>query len=190
VTGPAAGRSVSPQEVVKLRQLVVLTVILTACVASLSVCPGEASPNRMGTEERVEPSYRTVLRSLLYPGWGQLRNSKHLKAVVFFASETALLGMIYNESREATRAYDAHLAAPDRTEAAKLYEEYEEHFERRESLIWWTAGLVLFSLVDAYIDANLITFEEEFDDAPEQSRISLKPRGRPGGGFISLEYVF
>jgi len=119
-----------------------------------------------------------------------LYNSKYLKAVVIFASETALLGMIYHESREASKAYDAHLEASDITVAEKFYEEYETHFERRESLIWWTAGVVLFSLADAYVDANLITFEEEFDGTREEPRISLKARGSPQGGFISLQYVF
>jgi hypothetical protein len=131
-----------------------------------------------------------VLRSLVYPGWGQLYNAKHLKALLVFASETALLGMIYHESREAQIAFDAHLAAPDGTAAAELYEEYERHFDRRESLIWWTAGVVLFSLADAYVDANLISFEEEFDDTQKESRISLKARGCPRGGFVSLQYVF
>lgn len=116
-----------------------------------------------------------------------------MKAVIIFASETALLGMIYRESREVSEAYEAHLVAPDKAVAARFYEEYERHFDRRESLIWWTVGLVLFSLADAYVDANLITFEEEFDEADEaeeESRISLKTRQSPQGGFISLQYVF
>ncbi len=168
--------------------LVMVLSVLSVTMVSLSLAEG---PSPLPPPRRhVEPSYRVVLRSLVYPGWGQLYNSKHLKALLIFASETALLGMIYNESREASRAYDAHLVEPDRTVAAGLYEEYEMHFDRRESLIWWTAGVVLFSLADAYVDANLITFEEEFDDSHKDSRISLTARGCPRGGFLSLQYVF
>ena len=169
--------------------------IETAMILFLSVVVGVTGLSDTTYAEALgklsaEPSYRVVLRSLVYPGWGQLHNGKYLKALSIFASETALLAMIYHESKESSRAYEAHLAAPDRTVAAKFYARYEEHFERRESLIWWTAGLIAFSLADAYVDANLVTFEEEFGEPEENTRISLNARSSPRGGFVCLEYSF
>ena len=166
-------------------------------------------------ERHVEPSYRVVLRSLVYPGWGQLYNGKSLKALAMFVSEGAFLGMIYTESRAASRAYDKHLAEPDVARAAELYSEYEKHFERRDSFTWWTVGLVLFSLADAYVDANLITFEDEFRDPGQGSgrqgdagqrgagrgaaaadgrrdkvTLSFQPGQFSAGGFVCLNYGF
>jgi hypothetical protein len=141
-------------------------------------------------EIHVEPAYRVVLRSLVYPGWGQLYNRKYLKALAVFTSEATLLGMIYTESREASRAYDAHLVAPDLATAERLYAEYDRHFNRRDSLIWWTAGVVLFSLADAYVDVNLITFEDEFGERQKTAEISLTGGGYPNGGFVGLKCVF
>jgi hypothetical protein len=149
-----------------------------------------SSSELSGTESSVEPAYRVVLRSLVYPGWGQLYNRKYLKALAVFTSEATLLGMIYTESRQATEAYDDHLVAPDLATSERLYAEYERHFNRRDSLIWWTAGVVLFSLADAYVDANLITFEDEFAESQKRVGISLTGGGYQDGGFVGLKCVF
>ncbi len=172
-----------------------------------------AKATKAGKERHVEPSYRVVLRSLVYPGWGQLCNGKSLKALAMFVAEGAFLGMIYTESRAASRAYDKHLAESDDVRAAELYAEYERHFERQESFTWWTVGLVLFSLADAYVDANLITFEDEFrdpgpgsgkqgdpgqggagrgaaDGRREKVTVSFQPGQFSAGGFVCLNYGF
>jgi len=138
----------------------------------------------------VEPSYRVILRSLLYPGWGQLYNGQYLKALAVFTTEATLLSMIYTESRQASKAYADHLATHDPAVADRLYLEYSRHFDRRDSLIWWTTGLVLFSLADAYVDSHLITFEEEFGEPQEKTKISLTGGGFRNGGFVGLKYLF
>jgi hypothetical protein len=166
---------------------VVVEVPAGTAIDSIGVAPATVSPGAKKRtapavaakkERHVEPPYRIVLRSLLYPGWGQLYNGKSLKALAVFVSEGSLLGMIYSESRAASRAYDKHLVATDDTRAAELYSEYEDHFNREESLSWWAVGLVLLSLADAYVDANLITFEEEFGEPGEGG-------GRGGGPAVS-----
>lgn len=138
----------------------------------------------------VEPAYRVVLRSLLYPGWGQLYNRKYLKALAVFSTEATLLGMIYTESKEASQAYSAHIVAPNPATSERLYREYEKHFDRRDSLIWWTAGLLLFSLADAYVDAHLLTFEEEFGQRLEKGNISLAAAAEPRRAFIGVRCNF
>jgi len=175
----------------------------------------EAAAKSAKKERHVEPPYRIVLRSLLYPGWGQLYNGKSLKALAVFASESALLSMIYTEWRAASRAYDAHLTEPDDTKAAKLYAEYEDHFNKQETYAWWTAGFVLLSLADAYVDGNLITFEEEFGGSAEEGvstggpdatsdrrggsgtgsprskvSMSIQPAPSLAGGFLCVSYGF
>jgi hypothetical protein len=148
------------------------------------------SPKSSEKEIPIEPAYRIVLRSLVYPGWGQLYNRKYFKALVVFTSEATLLGMISTESRQASEAYNDHLAARDLATAERLYAEYERHFNRMDSLVWWAAGLVLYSLADAYVDAHLITFEEEFGEPQKKAEISLTTGGYPNGGFVGLKCVF
>jgi hypothetical protein len=188
-----------------------------AAAAAESTVVSQSTGTRPGTAVRtrkarhVEPSYRVVLRSLVYPGWGQLHNGKSLKALAVFVSEGALLGMIYTEARAASRAYDKHLAESDVERAAELYSEYEKHFERQESFTWWTVGLVLFSLADAYVDANLVTFEDEFRDTGQGAAgaggaggdgadatgghwdkvsVSFQSDQSCAGGFVCLSYAF
>jgi hypothetical protein len=159
----------------------------TNTVASYNVGSHSKSSEK---DTHIEPAYRVVLRSLVYPGWGQLYSKKYLKALAVFTSEATLLGMIYTESREASKAYDAHLVAPDPATAERLYAEYDRHFNKRDSLIWWTAGVVLFSLADAYVDANLITFQDEFGESQKTAGISLTGGGNQDGGFVGLKCVF
>ncbi len=188
---------------------------VAAAQAGVRLTPRKQAAPAAGKVRTIEPPYRIVLRSLFFPGWGQLYNGKSLKALAVFASESALLGMIYTESRAASRAYDKHLVASNDARAAELYSEYETHFKRQESLTWWTAALVLLSLADAYVDANLITFEDEFGEpreggvrgggpavsrSPRRSSGTGYPRGKvsmsiqpgpsPAGGFLCLSYGF
>ena len=156
-------------------------------------------------QKRAEPPYRVVLRSLFYPGWGQMCNKKPLKALAVFAAEGTILGMIYSESRAASRAYDKHLEEPDGARAAELYADYERHFERQETFTWWAAGLVLLSLADAYVDAHLYTFEDEFGEpeggggkqgGPDKGTprakvgVSFQPDPSLSGGFLRVSCGF
>lgn len=148
------------------------------------------SPKLRSRQVAPEPPYRIVLRSLVYPGWGQLYNRKYFKALAVFTSEATLLGMIYSESKEASEDYDAHLVAPDPATAERLYNEYAKHFDKRDSLIWWTAGLVLLSLADAYVDAHLLTFEQEFSESRGRTEFLISAAPCPRGGFVGLSYLF
>lgn len=90
-----------------------------------------------------------MLRSLLFPGWGQLYNNQKIKAFLVVAAQGTLIGVaVYHNNR----ARDA--ADPDA---------HEFYIDKRNQTFWFMGGVTLLSMLDAYIDAYLY----DFDAGPE-----------------------
>jgi hypothetical protein len=123
-----------------------------------------------------------MLRSLLVPGWGQWHNHAHLKALGIGGVEGWILGgMIVNNRRLNTllgqvnaAARDTTPGAQDRYERARLA--YNDRLDQVVSGTWLLAGVLAYSLVDAYVDAHFRTFETDFRTDP-----ALPPDESPAG---------
>lgn len=89
-----------------------------------------------------------ALRSLLLPGWGQAYDRRPLKAVIVGGIEE---GFIYGVYRQHQLFRDARGLRDE--SSAKFYR------EQRNRLTWMLAGAIIFSVVDAYVDAHLYGFE-------------------------------
>ena len=68
------------------------------------------------------------------PGAGQLYNEDYLKGAIVIASEIYTLTMA---------------------------NKYSSSIVKRNNFIWWSLSIYIFSLVDAYVDAELSTFPDE-----------------------------
>ncbi len=107
------------------------------------------------------PSPRgAMIRSILFPGWGQYYNGKKLKAAFVFAVETGIISATVYWNGRAKRAQDA--------EHRSLYLEY------RNRGIWYLGLAILLSVGDAYVDAQLAGF----DVSPD---LSFLPGNRQAG---------
>lgn len=82
-------------------------------------------------------------RSALVPGWGQLRNGRHFKAVLFAAAGGGFAGAGISETRNLNRA-----DASERQAAAG----------RRNTRLLLLIATATFSALDAYVDAHLADF--------------------------------
>ena len=128
-----------------------------------------------------------MLRSAAAPGWGQLYNHKYVKAGAVIAGEGLLTFLALNEFRKENLAVDRlnEIAAAD-AEAGTDYAldpayidaqlDRDDHQNRKISWIWWGLAAHVLSMVDAYVDANLATFDAEF--GPPETAVDLgeKPR--------------
>jgi hypothetical protein len=101
-----------------------------------------------------------MLRSLAIPGWGQWHNGKKFKAAVLAGGEIGLIAdaVVLNQ-----------LAAAAQTEIDRAY-----YRDNRSLAIWWLAGVLLYSLADAYVDAHLAGFDESPDLTSAQAAMPLK----------------
>ena len=104
-----------------------------------------------------------MVRSLVFPGWGQLTNRKYWKAAVVAGVEGFLILRAVEAGLDERDAKD--LADAATTEELKsFYEARAETFnERRRDYTWWTIFAVILSMGDAYVDAHLGNFEVEFE---------------------------
>jgi len=91
-------------------------------------------------------------RSMFLPGGGQLYNRKYIKAALYGGGEIGFLYASLVQHRRYKQARRDHL-----WQAADFYE------NDRNRLRWWLAGLILFSMADAYVDGQLWDFELEKD---------------------------
>ena len=81
----------------------------------------------------------------MLPGWGQWANGQKIKSVLVFGAELGLIGNAYFQNRAALRSAS--------------FEEGEFYRNNRSQSIWWFAGLYFLNLADAYVDAELLSFD-------------------------------
>ncbi|MDW7680120.1 MAG: DUF5683 domain-containing protein [bacterium] len=98
-----------------------------------------------------------MVRSLLFPGLGQLYNNKKLKAALIFFAETGLLANSIYLNQKVVRSQT----------------DWEKNFyiNNRNLSVWWLVGTILFSVADAYVDAHL----SDFDESPIVKSIHIEP---------------
>jgi hypothetical protein len=121
-----------------------------------------------------------MVASAAYPGLGQLLNGKEHKAAIVGAAEAFLIAALVVEDRRARNS----LRLYKQTNSDSDYDDYSEHFDRRQTLIWWAAIAALYGLADAYVDAHLAGFE----DAP--APLIESGIGGDGGGELRLGLAF
>ncbi len=110
-----------------------------------------------------------MLRSLFVPGWGQLYNGKWLKAIVIAGAEIGLIANAIIQNQLAVRSTNI----------------YEREFYRnnRGLSLWWLGGVILYSMADAYVDAQLYNFDESPD-------LSVNVYQTPTMGNASGDFAF
>ena len=92
-----------------------------------------------------------VLRSLIFPGWGQWYNGQKLKALIVIGGEGALLANVFYYQ--------------NKTNISSTEEERDFYLDVKNQYIWYLVAAHLLSLIDAYVDANL----SGFDTGPDLS---------------------
>jgi hypothetical protein len=108
-----------------------------------------------------------MVRSVVIPGWGQFYTKHYIKGGLIFCLET---GLVLSAILEDKKAQDVYLVD---------YDEYLRRIDRRNGYIWWTVGVIAYSMIDAYVDAHLFNFDEdEIGISLEQTNSS------PGISFV------
>lgn len=117
-----------------------------------------------------------MLRSIFVPGWGQFYNEKKFKAVVISGTEVALVINAFVQNQLAINA------------VTTLDKEF--YINNRNMSYWWLVGVVLYSAIDAYVDAHLFNFDESPDLSMNIKPIYDGPFAFSQVTTISLEWRF
>lgn len=108
-----------------------------------------------------------MYRSLVFPGWGQWYNEKKFKSVLVFAAETSVIAGICIQHHRFTNSVTEH--------KRNFYK------DDRNKFVWWLGGIILFSMLDAYVDAYLQNFDLDMNINRKNDSITAS---------VTLEYNF
>lgn len=107
------------------------------------------------------PTPRSVLlRSAVLPGWGQYRNQRPFKALLFGTAAAGFLGAAVVEARSLSQA-----TTP---------EEHQDRAARRNTRFLLLIATSTFAALDAYVDAHLADLEIEPAVEIEPGRANLR----------------
>jgi hypothetical protein len=79
------------------------------------------------------------------PGWGQAYNGKWVKAILSLGAESGLA---------ANAVYYNRKALESGSEDERIF-----YQDSRSAFVWWFAGIYLINILDAYVDAQLFSFD-------------------------------
>lgn len=140
--------------------VMVVTMLLTCTplVGADSVVAKESGEVRRSAMTK-SPS-GAILRSLVFPGWGQLYTESYLKAGAFGVAAVSVGGIIvWNQGKysDAAGRYDA-LSGSDPLKE-KTFKEKEFYRDQRDVAGLWLLGVYALAAVDAYVGAHLFDFD-------------------------------
>lgn len=101
-----------------------------------------------------------MLRSLVFPGWGQLYTESYLKAGAFGVAAVSVGSIIvwnHGKYSDAAERYDA-LSISDPLKE-KIFKEKEFYRDQRDVAGLWLLGVYALAAVDAYVGAHLFDFD-------------------------------
>ena len=118
----------------------------------------------LAEEREWKPSPRgALLRAFLLPGWGQFYNHRYAKGVGVMLIESALIAELAQRWHRSNQLWQESRSYPPGSEQRELYQDrYIKAENKRNAYIWWTSGWVVLSALDAYVDAYLFGFREDF----------------------------
>ncbi len=130
-------------------------------------------------------------RSLCLPAGGQIYNKQYIKAMSIIALESTFGGITYYQKHLADKAKEAMEKAILENNANEEYEQhnnYINHRERSREYFWVTASIILYSAIDAYVEAHLWNFDLELGTEPEGLEISKKEMPKQINFYFKINF--
>lgn len=112
---------------------------------------------------------QALVASAAYPGLGQLMNGAEPKAVLLGGAEAFLVARLVLEDRRTRHS----LRLYNQTGRGTYFDDYSEHFDNRQTLLWWVVVAALLGIADAYVDAHLDNFDVAVPAALEAAEATV-----------------
>lgn len=143
--------------------------------------PTQAHPPKVADvpepqDPRLVSPYGTVLRSVVLPGWGQIHIREPIQGLAFLAGVGGLTAAWVIAYRDFRQQYDdVYLPEVKRSgvsspEANAIYSDVNRRFKTSRFLLFSTLGVWGYSLIDAYVDANIYNAEIRAEDVIEEGK--------------------
>lgn len=138
-------------------------------------------------ERRFDQPHWVMLRSLVVPGWGQMTNGSWTKALLLGGGEVGLgLAAVADNRKLNDLRARINTGTGDADTQNALIDTYNNRLNSLTQHEWLLGGMVVYALVDAYVDAHFRHFRTEFEND------RALPGGHPAGAGarLSLEWTF
>jgi hypothetical protein len=152
-----------------------LPILLFLCIVPIYTLSNGLS-NNDSTMKQITPK-SAAIRSAIIPGWGQFYVKKPLKAAVFITAEgyhlyqaiyySKIYGYVKETKEEIGIEAWTELNEAEKKGKVKEITGYELKInswrprEKRNKYLWWSLGIHLVGILDAYVDAHLVNFPDE-----------------------------
>lgn len=130
------------------KKLSLILIILLVAISSFAYETGK-SPKR------------AALYSLFIPGGGQYYNEAPWKTLLWGGTEVGFIALATYHQKEFNKCQDNRNSAIDQEVWAKWNKKAGDERRNRNNMFWWLGGTIIFSMMDAYVDAALFNYEEE-----------------------------
>lgn len=124
--------------------------------------PAQQDPDSTSVPLKKKSPMGALIRSVAFPGWGQLYNEKYIKAALVFGVEATYIALAADEWRKRDfHKGNYQKAPPNSPEQYWEFDQYRFHEDRRNLYLWVVSGIIFLSMFDAYVDAHLYTFDKD-----------------------------
>jgi hypothetical protein len=157
--------------------IVALAAALALAVpAAVTVAAGPDGERRASPADGHPGPTAALVAAAAYPGLGQLVVGSEVKAAAVGGAQAFLVGRLVLEDRWTRHA----LRLYHETGGSSYYSDYSEHYDRRQTLVWWALVVGILSVADAYVDAHLTGFDDPVGPAPTDLESEAPPASDDG----------
>jgi hypothetical protein len=102
-------------------------------------------------ESSARPSFGSLEKSLLLPGWGQMAEKRYVEAAVFLGSEIFCLAKVFSHNHKGNRYYSLYKEADNEADAIKYRGLTEKFDTKRNQYLLAALGVWAVNLIDIYV---------------------------------------
>jgi hypothetical protein len=111
-------------------------------------CGQKEWPNE---ESSAKPSFGSLEKSLLLPGWGQLAEKRYFEAAVFLSAEIFCLAKVFSLNHKGNTYYGLYKESVNAADAVKYRELTEKYDVKRNQYLLAALGVWAVNLIDIYV---------------------------------------
>ena len=159
----------------RIIRFLIIAILITSPVWSQTKVDSLTS-NKSDTSKFVMQKSPTgaMLRSMVFPGWGQLYNESYWKVPVIWAA-FGYFAYIVIDQNKLYKEYSGYVSDPPDASKLSTYTKYMNFYrDQRDQFILYLALTYLVNIADAYIDAHMFDFDVSEKDNVRNYSLKIK----------------
>jgi hypothetical protein len=131
----------------RMKRGLITVLVLSSLALSFLPCFGqEVAPE----ESPPEKKFKSLHKSLLFPGWGQLSEKRYVEGIVFLSAELFTLYKVFSYNHKGNNAYAQYKDAGSVADAVHNRQITEDYDKKRNQYLLVAAGIWVINLIDIY----------------------------------------